>query len=436
MSATAPRPPLRATFASLRVRNYRLYFFGQLVSQVGTWMQSTALAWYVLQRTHSPLALGTVSTFQFMPVLVLSLFGGVIADRLAKQRLLIATQSIMAAQAIVLATLTAMGLITLPLIFVLVAIQGAANAIDMPARQAFVMEMVGPRDVANAVALNSSQLQLTRLGGPALAGIILAVLGAPVCFFVNAVSFVAVLAGLLLMDPSRFYRVERPRRTAALRQLAEGLHFAVTTPDILLAVITMAVIGTFGFNMQVTTPLIAQSVLHTNSVGYGVLTSTSAIGSLCAALVVAWWSRPSRGLLIGAAACFSVALLCIGRAGIWSLIVPLFLVQGASSSVFTATNATRLQLLTPPHLRGRVMSLNTLLFAGSTPIGSFLIGTMAERAGVQPAIVAMGSLCLLGVGIAALYMRHARGRLVPNAAEFARSMAEREPSTRHPAPAK
>jgi MFS family permease len=413
VSGVAARPPLRSTFASLRIYNYRLFFFGQLVSQVGTWMQSTALAWFVLQRTHSALALGAVSTFQFFPVLVLALFGGVIADRLPKQKLLMCTQTTMAIQAAVLATLTATGLITLPLIYVLVAIQGAANALDMPARSAFVMEMVGPQDIPNAVALNSSQMQMTRLVGPALAGLLLLAFGTAVCFYINAVSFLAVLMGLFMMDPSRFFPSARPKQAAMARQLGEGLHYAVTTPDIMLAVITMGVIGTFGFNTQVTTPLIAQFVLHTNSVGYGLLTSTMAVGSLTSALGVAWLGRATRRVLLVAAACFSVVLLAIGLSSTWALILPLFFALGVSSSVFTATNSARLQLLSPQHLRGRVMSISTLLFAGSTPIGSFIIGSMAESNGVQTTIATMGGLCLLGVGIALAYMHHVRDRLVP-----------------------
>jgi MFS family permease len=428
------RPPLRATFASLRSYNYRLYFFGQLVSQVGTWMQSTALSWYVLQKTHSALALGAVSTFQFMPVLVLALFGGVIADRLPKQKLLIYTQSTMALQAAVLATLTATGMITLPLIYVLVAIQGAANALDMPARSAFVMEMVGPQDVPNAVALSSSQLQVTRLVGPALAGLILAIFGAAVCFYINAISFAAVLVGLLLMDSARFFKVQRPKQAAMVRQLGEGVRYAVTTPDIFLAVITMAVIGTFGFNTQVTTPLIAQSVLHTNAVGYGLLTSSMAIGSLTAALSVAWLGRATRPVLLGAATSFSVVFFAIGLSSTWYLILPLFVALGISSSVFTSTNSSRLQLLSPPYLRGRVMSISTLLFAGSTPIGSFIIGSMAESAGVQTTIATMGALCLLGVGIAFGYRHHVRERLVP-AGEEMNSVARPLPRERDLAPA-
>jgi MFS family permease len=362
--------------------------------------------------------LGTVSIFQFMPVLILALFGGVIADRFPKRQLLTTTQTVMAIQATVLATLTVTGLINLPLIFILVAIQGAANALDMPARQAFAMEMVGPKDIANAVALNSSQLQATRLCGPALAGVILAAFGASVCFYINAFSFVAVIIALLMMDPSRFYSAQRPKQAAMVKQLGEGLHYAVTTPDIFLAVITMAVIGTFGFNWQVTTPLIAQYVLHTSSVGYGLLTSSMAVGSLIAALCIAWLGRASRRLLLGGAFCFGAVMLAIGLSSTWLIILPLFLLQGVCSSIFTATNTSRLQLLSPPHLRGRVMSLSTLLFAGSTPVGSLIIGSMAEATGVQPTVATMGGLCLLGVGGALLYMRRVRDRLVPAGVEL------------------
>ncbi|MGI8552477.1 MAG: MFS transporter [Dehalococcoidia bacterium] len=425
MSAHGGRPPLRAAFASLHIRNYRLYFSGQLISQVGTWMQSTALSWYVLSRTHSALALGAVSTFRTLPVLLFALFGGVIADRLPKQRLLIGTQTTLALQAIMLALLMSAGLLTIPLLYLLAAVQGFAMALDNPARQSFVMEMVGPQDVPNAVALNSSMLQMTRLVGPALGGITIALVGTALCFYLNAISFVAVLIGLLLMDPSRFYRVERPKRAAMLRQIGEGLHYAVTTPDILLAVITMAVLGTFGYNFQVFVPLIAQFVLHTSSVGFGLLTSSLAVGSLLAAFGVAWLGRGSRrSLLIGAVG-FSVVLVCVGLAGSWLTLVPLLVLLGLSSTVFTATNTARLQLIAPSHLRGRMMSINTLLFMGSTPIGSLVIGGLADRAGVRPAVAAMGGLCILGVIASLLYLRRMHDRLLPAGAEFTRE-PERE----------
>jgi MFS family permease len=192
----------------------------------------------------------------------------------------------------------------------------------------------------------------------------------------------------------------------------------------------MAVIGTFGFNMQVTTPLIAQSVLHTNSVGYGLLTSASAVGSLLAALTMAWISRPTRRLVVTSAACFGALLVAIGLSGSWALLLPLFLALGIASSVFTASNTARLQLLSPPQMRGRVMSLNTLLFAGTTPIGSFLIGSLAEHAGVQPTIAVMGGLCLAGVGAAIIYQLRVRARLLPPGAETAGGLVRRQAELR------
>jgi MFS family permease len=435
VSAGAERPPLRATFASLRIRNYRLYFSGQMISQIGTWMQSTALSWYVLEKTHSALALGTVSTFQFLPVLLLSLFGGVIADRFPKQKLLIGTQTTLAIQAVILATLTAAGLINLPLIYLLAAVQGIGNAIDAPARQAFVMEMVGPKDVPNAVALNSSTFQVTRLVGPALGGITLALFGAALSFYVNAISYIAVLVGLLMMNPAQFFPSERPKRGAMLRQVGEGLKYAVVTPDILLAVITMAVLGTFGYNFQVFMPLIAQFVLHTSAVGFGLLTSVLAIGSLAASLGVAWLSTSTRRAMLLGAGCFSIVLLAIGFSSSWLLLVPLFIMLGFCSSIFTATNNSRLQMITPPQLRGRMMSINTLLFMGSTPIGSFIVGGMAESAGVQPTVAAMGALCLLGVLATLLYIRRVRSKLLPDVAGYAYESAnEAAPSAPDDAP--
>ncbi|MGI8552657.1 MAG: MFS transporter [Dehalococcoidia bacterium] len=419
MKQRAEPRPLRSTFSSLRIRNYRLYFSGQLVSQIGTWMQSTALSWYVLSHTHSALALGAVSTFQFLPVLLFALLGGVIADRVRKQRLLIGTQTVLALQAIVLATLTVTGLVNLPLIYLLAAVQGTANALNMPAQQSFVIEMVGSDDVANAIGLNSSMFQLTRLVGPALGGIVLATLGAGICFYINAASYIAVLISLFMLDSRQFHLVVRPRRVAMLRELGDGLYYAVTTPDILLAIITMAVLGTFGYNFQVFTPLIAQFVLHTNAIGYGLLTSSMAIGSLVASLAVAWRGEGTRRAMLAGAGCFSGVLFAIGLSGSWYLLVPLFVGLGLSSSVFTATNSTRLQMITPPHLRGRVMSINTLLFAGSTPIGSLIVGGLGESIGVQPMMATMGGLCLLGVAAALAYQHRVRGSLIPERADLA-----------------
>jgi MFS family permease len=278
--------------------------------------------------------------------------------------------------------------------------------------------MVGPADLPNAVALNSSMFQTTRLVGPALGGLAIATLGTSVCFFLNAISFIAVLVGLFLMDPTQLHPLRRPPRRPMLKQLGEGLHYSVTTPDIFIAIITMAVLGTFGYNFQVFTPLVANEVLHTNSVGFGLLNSALAVGSLVAALGVAWRGGATRRVMLLGAGSFSVVLFVIGLSSSWLLLVPLFIGLGLSSSVFTATNRARLQLLTPTELQGRVMGISTLLFAGSTPIGSLIVGGMAEQVGVQPTVVLMGSMCILGVVAALIYQRRMRDRLTPDGADF------------------
>jgi len=406
------RPPLRETFRALHNPNYRLFWFGQLVSLIGTWMQSTALAWLVLKIYNSPLALGTMATIQFTPVLIFVLFGGVIADRLPKQRLLIATQSTMLVQALVLAVLTSAHLINLPLIYLLAAVQGSANALDNPARQALVAELVGPEDLPNAVALNSTLFNTSRLIGPALGGVAIATIGIADCFYLNAASFLAVIGSLLLMKPERFFSLARPPRGKMLKQVGEGLRYALTTPDIALIVLLMAVLGTFGYNFTVFLPLIAKYTLHMNAVGYGVLTSSVGVGSLAAALALAYSGAATRRTLLTGSAGFSVLLLGVALSRWWQATVPLLVALGTFSIVFTTTANSRLQLITPPQLRGRVMSIYTLLFLGSTPIGSLVVGTLADRQGVQPAVAEMAGLCLLGVVAGLFYLRRTRGRLL------------------------
>jgi MFS family permease len=234
------------TFRALGNYNYRLYWCGQLVSLIGTWMQRIGQAWLVLQLTDSPLALGTITTIQFTPVLLFSLFGGVLADRVPKRKLLITTQSVMLLQATTLAVLTSTGLINLALLYVLAAVLGTTSALDNPTRQAFVSEMVGPDDLPNAVALNSSQFNSARLIGPGLGGLAIAAIGIAGCFYLNAISFFAVLTSLLLMRPHELFHPPAIRRGRVLGQIGEGLRYAVTTPDFLLLVMLLAVIGTFG----------------------------------------------------------------------------------------------------------------------------------------------------------------------------------------------
>lgn len=412
----AARAAATRTFRSLRNRNYRLYWCGQVVSLSGTWMQRIALSWLVLQLTRSPLALGTVTTVQFAPILCFSLFGGVIADRVPKWRFLLLTQSIMAFQALALALLTATGRIQLAHIYVLAALLGIANALDNPTRQAFVIELVGRDDLPNAVALNSTIFNTSRIVGPALGGLLIAAFGVAGCFFLNAASFLATIGGLLLMDPARFFAGRPPKvRGNVLREIGEGLRYAVTTPDVALVVLLMGVLGTFGYNFTVVLPLIADEVLRAGPAGFGTLTAAMGVGSLLAALGVAYRGRATRATLLIGATGFSLLLGAVALSRWWIATLPLLVALGLCSITFTATANTRLQLVAPGHLRGRVMSIYQLLFAGTTPFGSLIIGVLAERGGVQRAVALVAGVCGLGVAAALLYLRRHAARLLPDA---------------------
>jgi MFS family permease len=401
----APRPPLKQAFRALRNPNYRLFWCGQIVSMIGTWMDRIAQAWLVLRLTDSPLALGVLTACQTLPVLLLALFGGVIADRVPKRRLLVITQSVMLCQAVVLTVLTATGHIRLIDMYILAAVLGTATALDNPARQAFVKELVGPDDVPNAVALNSIIFNTARLLGPALGGIVIALIGVAGCFGINSVSFLAVIAGLLLMRPERFFEMPSPARGKMFAQIAEGLRYAVQTPAIALVVLLVSVIGTFGYNFTVLLPLIAQFVLHTGSIGFGALTSAMAVGSLAAALSIAYSGKAEQRTLFIGAAGFSVLLFCLALSGIWPVTIAVLVVIGWFSITLTATANSRLQIITPPQLRGRVMSLYTMLFMGTTPIGSIVLGTLADRQGVRVATAEVAVICGLGTIAGLIYLR-------------------------------
>jgi MFS family permease len=399
------RPPLKQAFRALKNANYRYFWFGQVISMVGTWMQRIAQAWLVLKLTNSPLALGIVTACQTLPVLFFALFGGVIADRVPKRRLLIVTQGVMLVQASTLAFLTATGWIQLYQMYILAAILGTASAIDNPTRQAFVKEMVGLDDVPNAVALNSIVMNTARLVGPALGGLTIAAIGVAGCFTLNAVSFLAVIGGLLLMNPARFYEIPTAPRGKVFSQIGEGLRYSVRTPDIALVLILMAVIGTFGYNFTVVLPLIADYVLHAGAAGFGTLTSAMAVGSLIAAFGIAYSGKVSRKTLFIGATGFSTLLFCLALSNIWIAALAVLVALGFFSIVFTTTANSRLQIVTPPQLRGRVMSLYTMLFLGSTPIGSVVLGTLAEHQGVQVAVAEVAIICGLGTIAGLLYSR-------------------------------
>jgi MFS family permease len=408
-TGSVPRSPgaLLRTFSSFNNRNYRLFFAGQFFSQAGTWVQRIALAWLVLEITESSLALGMVTALQFTPIMLFSLFGGVIADRMPKRPVLVAMQSVMAVQALALGILYVTDLIQVWHVFALSLVHGMAVAFDGPTRQAFVAEMVGPKQIANAVALNSSLFNSARLFGPAIGGGLIAAFGLAVPFFVNAASFLAVIAALLLIRTSELHEASRARRAAFFTQFREGLSYALNTPSIMMILITMAFVGTFGYNFSLVIPLIARFVLDVDALGFGGLTSAMAVGSVAAALAVAYISRPTERMLVFGASIFSLLLACIALSTFVPLTVTLLIVMGAASILFTATANSRLQLLTPGELRGRVMGVYVFLFQGTAPIGNLFVGGLAEMWSVQVAVVSSALFCGVGIAAGLIYrLRH------------------------------
>jgi MFS family permease len=408
VAGRATRRPLGRTFRALRNPNYRLYWIGQVISMVGTWMQTIAQAWLVLRLTNSPQALGIITACQMLPVLLFSLFSGVIADRVPKRRLLVITQSMMLVQASLVAVLTAGGWITLAMLYGLAAVLGTATALDNPTRQAFIKEMVGPDDVPNAIALNSIVMNTARLTGPALAGLTIAAVGVTACFALNAASFLAVIGALLLMRPERFYEAPAPQRGRMLAQIGEGLRYALRTPEIAPILLLAVVFGIFGYNFNIILPLLARYVLHAGPVGFGALSSAMAVGSLIGALRMAYSGVASQRMLIAGAAGFSTLLLCVALSTTWLMMVPALAVLGACSITYFTTATSRVQLIVPPELRGRVMSLYSFLDLGSAPVGSLLIGALANRLGVRPAVGAFAIACGIGTFAGSLYMRQQR----------------------------
>ncbi|MBF6600869.1 MAG: MFS transporter [Dehalococcoidia bacterium] len=406
----APAPAVAAvageTFRALRNRNYRLYFIGQSISLCGTWMQTIAQAWLVLELTNSKVALGTVTLLQFLPITIFVLFAGVIADRVPKRNFIVGTQTLAMIQALMLAALVWSGHIQLWHIYVLAVMLGVANAFEQPTRQAFVVEMVGRDDLMNAVTLNSGLFNTARLLGPAIGGFVIATVGVKVAFLLNGISFVPVIIGLLMMSMADLYGQARLRavgRVNPLAEIREGLQYAFRTPAALLIVILVAIVGTFGYNFTVVLPLVDKYVLNRGAAGLGFLTAAVGLGALISALSLASRKSATKYTLFAGGAAFSVLLGFVAFSQWYFVTLAFLLLLGVANTAFAATANTSLQLATPDHLRGRVMALYMLLFAGSTPIGGFLTGWMADRLGVRTAIGIEAVVCMIGVAAGLLY---------------------------------
>jgi MFS family permease len=392
-------------FRALHNRNYRLFWSSQLISASGTWMQTTAQAWLVLKLTDSPFLLGLVTTLQFLPVTLLSLFGGVLADRLWKLRALLFTQSALMIQAFVFGALVATDNIRLWHIYILAVWQGMITAVDNPTRQAFVVEMVGREDLSNAIALNSMAFNTARIMGPSLAGVIIDQIGIAPALILNAVSFIPVLGALLLMRQSELHVAPPSATGSTVSQVKAGLSYAWHTPAVLSILIVVGAIGTFGYNFSIVLPLLAKYVLHTSATGFGSLGSFLGFGSLVSAIVTAYTvDMTMRRLLTGAGA-FSVLFGALALSHLFLLSAALLVALGFAGIIFATASNTLLQLNSPDALRGRIMSVYVLLFMGSTPVGGFVIGTLSDALDVSTALLICATLCLMGVIVAVFYHR-------------------------------
>jgi MFS family permease len=390
---------LRHSFNSLEVPNYRRFFIGQLISLSGTWMQTVAAIWVVLSLTGSGVAVGLTTALQFLPMLLIGAWGGLLADRFPKRRLLIATQALMVVPAVGLFAVTAAGVATPWMVYLAVFAFGSLNAIDNPTRQSFVIEMVGPGRVVNAVSLNSVIVQAARIVGPAVAGILIATVGVVACFGLNALTFVAMILALRGMDPERLHAA--PVAAVEPGAIRAGLRYVRRTPELLVPLALMALVGTFGFNFQVVLPLLAKFSFESGAMTYAGLVSAMAVGSIAGALVNGHRGRTGPRLIAGGALAFGLSALLAAAMPSLALEIPMLALLGAAAVIFAATINSTLQLAVTPEMRGRVMALYSVVFLGSTPIGAPLAGWLAET--YDPRI----SLLLAGIaGLSAAWAAH------------------------------
>ena len=391
----------RQTFRSLRVRNYRLWFVGQTVSLSGTWMQTTAQSWLVLQLTHSAVDLGITAALQFLPILLFGAYGGVIADRFDKRRVLMVTQTVFTVQALAMWLVVATGAVQLWMVWALALAMGLINVFDNPARQSFAIEMVGPDDLANAVGLNSVIVNASRIVGPAVAGVLIALSGQSITdlgwtFLVNAATFAAVLVALGLMRPADLHRVERVR--AGRGQIRAGLRYAWSKWELRVPILMMTVIGTLAFNFSVILPLFASDVFHRGGGTYGALITAMGVGALIGALGVASRRMPRYKLLMLVTFAFGVLTLGVALAPTLTSALILLVPMGAASVAFIALANSLLQLHSDGQMRGRVMALWAIVFLGSTPIGAPITGVVAAHFGARAAL-GMGAVATLAAGV-------------------------------------
>ena len=406
---------IRHSFNSLEVPNYRRYFLGQLISLSGTWMQTVAALWVVLSLTNSGVAVGLTTALQFLPMLLIGAWGGLLADRIPKRRLLITTQALMAIPAVGLFAVTAAGVVTPWMVFLAVFAMGAVNAIDNPTRQSFVIEMVGPGRVVNAVSLNSVIVQAARIVGPAFAGVLIATVGVVPCFALNALTFVAMILALWRMDPSRLHAA--PPAKPEPGAIRAGLRYVRRTPELLVPLALMALVGTLGFNFQVVLPLLAKFSFESGAMTYATLVSAMAVGSIIGALVNGHRGRTGPRLIAAGSLAFGIAALLSALMPTLAFEIPALMLLGAASVTFAATINSTLQLAVSPEMRGRVMALYSVVFLGSTPIGGPLAGWLAQSYDPRIALLMAAASGLFAAWAARVFFNryeiHTREHAVP-----------------------
>ena len=390
---------LRRSVDSLSVPNYRRYFAGQVVSLSGNWMQMVAEIWLVLSLTGSGLAVGMTTALQFLPILLFGAWGGLLADRFPKRRLLMVTQALMAIPALALFGVTVAGVVAPWMVFVLVFVRGTVNAVDNPTRQSFAIEMVGADRVVNAVSLNSVLIHSARLVGPAIAGILIALVGVAPCFAINALSFGGMIYALWLMEPAQLNAAPRAERERGAIRAA--VRYVRQTPELAVPLGLMALVGTFGLNFQVILPLLARFSFDGGAGVYATLVAAMGAGSVIGALATGAHGRTDARLITGAALSFGVLAGLAALMPSIALEVPMVALLGASAVTFAAAINSSLQLAVEPEMRGRVMALYSVVFLGSTPIGGPLAGWLSEAYDPRVAL-----LLAAGAGIAAAWAAH------------------------------
>lgn len=395
---------LRRSFSSLQIPNYRRYFSGQIISVSGTWVQTVAETWLVLKLTHSGVAVGIAAALQFAPMLLAGAWGGAVADRLPKRRLLTITQLAMAVPALILFGLTVTGAIALWMLFLLIFARGLVLAIDNPARQSFIVELVGPDRVLNAVSLNSALINSARIIGPAIAGVLITTVGVAPCFAVNAVSFLAMIVALQRMDRSQL--VTAPVTARAPGQVRSALRYVRATPELRIPLLLTAVVGTFTFNFQILLPLMASFTFHGEAGVYATLTTAMGVGAVVGAIANGSRARVRPSLLVAASLAFGVLMLALSAAPTEIFAAIALVPVGAASVAFSASVNSALQLAVAPAMRGRVMALYSVVFLGSTPIGAPLMGWLANTAGPRTAFALGGAVAVAaGLGARAAFAR-------------------------------